>query len=87
MVTSAHQAGSTKLRELRVRAGLTPGQLAELAGCSRRTIQRAEQGHVPVFVNQRAIARALTHELRLAVELDHLDLWPLVEDEQGAATR
>jgi predicted transcriptional regulator len=74
MVTSAHQAGSTKLRELRVRAGLTPGQLAELAGCSRRTIQRA-------------IARALTHELRLAVELDHLDLWPLVEDEQGAATR
>jgi DNA-binding XRE family transcriptional regulator len=49
-----------RLREVRERAALSQAELARLAGVSRPTITRAEQGRIaPQWATVRKLARAL----------------------------
>jgi transcriptional regulator with XRE-family HTH domain len=48
----------TKIRTLRIQRGWTQEQLAEIAGISLRTIQRAEAANCAAFETMRAIAAA-----------------------------
>lgn len=60
-----------RLRERRIRAGLSGRQLATLAGVSDTTIMRAERGVVPSPAVQVKVAGALG--------VDVFELWPLDE--------
>lgn len=49
----------TKLAEIRTSKGLSPEQLAVLAGVSYNTIRRAEKGRGVMLSNVKVIAKAL----------------------------
>ncbi|MHA6288035.1 helix-turn-helix transcriptional regulator [Maricaulis sp. CAU 1757] len=53
------------LRELRARAGLTQGQLAEAVGVTRKTINTVENR---VFIPSTVLALKIAAELGVAVE-------------------
>lgn len=68
--TSRYQP-NRKLQALRVNRGLSPNDLAYLAGTSGKTVRMVEAGHVPTPRIQFAIASVF--------ELLPLDIWPLHE--------
>jgi transcriptional regulator with XRE-family HTH domain len=65
MGTKLHLDGA-KIRALRIQRGWTQEQLAEIAGVSSRTIQRAETGDCAAFETVRAVAGAFE------VDFNHL---------------
>lgn len=67
----------TRLRELRIQAGMSPNDLAFRARISGKTIRMAEAGFIPSPRIQFAIASVF--------ELKPLDLWPLHRDRQMVA--
>ena len=69
-MTSARLA--SRLKEARMKAGLTQAELAELAGVSRKTVNTVENG---VFVPSTILALSLSRALNTTVE----DLFWLVE--------
>ena len=54
----------TKLAEIRQSRGLTPEQLAVLAGMSYNTVRRAEKGRGVILNNAKALAKALRMDIR-----------------------
>ena len=67
----------TRLRELRINAGMTPNDLAYRAGVSGKTVRMAEAGWIPGPRTQFQIAAAF--------DLKPLDLWPFERDHQRVA--
>lgn len=71
MSDSAQQC-SRRLRERRIRAGLTQRQLAKLADVASNTVSMVERGRHPLPAVQVKLARALG--------VDVFDIWPLDGD-------
>jgi len=63
---------ASRLKEARIKAGLTQAELAELAGVSRKTVNTVENG---VFIPSTVLALCLARALNTTVE----DLFWLVE--------
>jgi DNA-binding XRE family transcriptional regulator len=67
-----------RLQALRINRGLSPNELAYLAGTTGKTIRLIEAGHVPGPRIQFAIAEVF--------DLLPLDLWPLHENDRRAVS-
>jgi transcriptional regulator with XRE-family HTH domain len=73
------QESSPRLRELRLRAGLSQRGLARVAGVASNTVRSAELGMVPRPELQRKLADALCRELDEPVAI--FDLFPLIVED------
>ncbi len=73
------KSDGAKIRALRIQRGWTQEQLAEIAGVSARTIQRAESASSAAFETLRAVAGAFETEFRELLKPDppNEDLEPL----------